>query len=139
MTFQKWREANGETFTGLDYVFQMLRESEFDQDAVIAIARLVWPPFVEVDGFVFLSDQYTEEKLRDLRAAGTQEHRIEYWMNLVTVDEIFDQPEQAVEFTMIVAAAWNAKLSYEFSGRSFRVETPFDSETGEVGVVFFSV
>ncbi|WP_156041499.1 hypothetical protein [Chondromyces apiculatus] len=118
-----------------------MKTARLSADVVIALARLIWPDFVEIDGRVFLVAQYSDLKLKELRAQGFDETEAQYWMNLFPVegllgDEESLQPDHEDEFAAILEHSWAAKLAADYPGRRFMVKTARDGDVGDVCVVF---
>ncbi len=140
--YEQWRAANPPgSFSWFDYAHCVLRERKIAGDFAVAVARLVWPEFVEVDGLVFLADQYSDEKASSLRDQGIVGRQLEYWMNLFSVDGFFSgveasTPEDQEQMAGMLVSAWKTKLRSEFVARTFSVEIVRDDDVGDLCIVF---
>jgi hypothetical protein len=140
--YEQWKAVNpSDSFSWFDYAHCVLRDGQIAGDFAIAIARLVWPAFVEVQGLVFLADQYSDEKMSDLLGQGIVGQQLEYWMNLFSVDGFFSGVESSTQedeeqLARILAGAWKAKLGAEFPARDFVVEIVRDDDVGDLCLVF---
>ena len=140
--YERWKAANAPGELSLfDYAYAAFRSNAVAADGILAIAALVWPTFVEVDGLVLLTEQYTEAKVADLRAQGLSEREVEFWINLFCVDGFFhdlelESPEHQEQLAEILQQSWEAKLVREFPGRAFHVRVVRDADVGDLCVVF---
>jgi hypothetical protein len=138
--YERWRLANlPNPFSLLDYVHGVVSANDLAADIIIAIAQLVWPHFIEVDGVVYLAEQYSEARLSELTSNGRAD--AEYWMNLVSVDGLLHElkggsAEYALSLAELLSRSWAAKLSQEFPQRVFDVRVQADATVGDVCVVF---
>ncbi len=141
-SYQQWREANPQgSFSWFDFAHCVMRDGEIGGDLAIALARLIWPEFIEIDSLVFLAEQYSEDRASSLRNQAIVGHHLEYWMNLFSVDGFFSgvdgTPEETQEhLAKILVDAWRAKLTTDFPSRKFVVEIVRDDDVGDLCVVF---
>lgn len=141
--FEHWKAANNsrDSFSWFDYAHCVLRDQRIAGDMAVAIARLVWPDFIEVEGLVFLADQYSEEKAATLRNQGVDGHWLEYWINLFSVDGFFDGISASSEdhdaLSCRLATAWRKKVETEFLGRNFVVEIVNENDSEDICVALY--
>ncbi len=140
--YEKWKIANQEgEFSIFDYVHAVLPTGAAGVDLLIAIARMTWPQFLEIDGLVLLAEQCSAHKLAQFRRQGLADADIEFWTNLLSVDGMLAASDAAdrnheEELASILVAAWRAKLHAEFPTRSFFVRVVRDEDAGDICVVF---
>lgn len=140
--FEAWRDANQpRVFTMADYVHGVFKAKRLPSDLFVALVELAWPEFVEVEGLIFLGDQFSSERFDGLVSQGLERSQLEYWMNLCLLDGLLDPSSKESSAKVVyvarrLAGAWRAKLALDFPERSFEVTVIDDSETGDVGVVF---
>ncbi len=140
--YERWRSSNlPESFSLFDYIHAIMKTKQISADLVIALARLLWPDFVEINGRVFLAEQYSEAKLHELRTQGFNETEAQYWMNLFSVDGLLgaqesSHPDYEGEFAAILECSWSAKLAMDYPGRHFMVRTVQDEDAGDICIVF---
>lgn len=126
--FDKWKNLN-QNFTLFDYVFQEAKSVNLNSDFYFAFYELIWPKFIHKGEFVFLEQNYSLEKQHQLLAIVSdknEQHNIEFWMNLVSVDPFFDHtdaPDENIEaFTKKLVETWSAKLKIDFPDMTFKVD-----------------
>jgi hypothetical protein len=142
--FEDWKAANVErTFGWVDYAHSVLKEHQVPGDFAIAMAQLLWPEFIEVEGSVFLAEQYSSGKALRLEGQGFKGAELEYWMNLFSVDGFLDGVDSATEedeeqLATLLVKTWQAKLRADFPLRSFRVLAVRDDEAGDLCVTLTS-
>ena len=140
--YERWRRLNREPFSLYDYAYAAAYQQRLPADAMMAFAMLIWPPFRDVDGLVLLAEQYDATKLARLRSQGLTEAKLEYWMNLLSVDGLFQSLPGATRWHMRAFAntlhqSWRAKLRQDYPMLRFRVEVVIDDEVDDVCVVFY--
>jgi hypothetical protein len=140
--YGQWKAVNPPgSFSWFDYAHCVLREGQISGDLAVALAQLIWPQFVKIDGLIFLAEQYSEEKASSLRGQGIIGRELEYWMNLFSVDGFFadisgSTQEQEEGFAETLVQAWRAKLFSDFGSHAFTVEIVRDDDVGDLCVVF---
>lgn len=138
--YEDWKAANpARSFTWADYAHFVLQEREVPGDFALAMAKVLWPRFIEVEECVFLAEHYSEEKALSLQKQGLSNRQVEYWLNLFSVDGFFHGVESSTEedeeqFAQVLVETWRAKLRIEFPGRTFVVEAVRDDEAGDLCV-----
>ncbi len=140
--YEQWKASNAPSELSLaEYIHGVFRTKAVAADAILAIAALVWPAFIEVDGLVLLAEQYSPAKLAELRAQGLSEGEAELWINLFCVDGFFldlemASPDHEEQLAETLVQSWEAKLAREFPGRAFHVRILRDADVGDLCVVF---
>lgn len=121
--YESWREVNGGDFSRFDYLRGVLVSKEVHADGVIAVWKLLRPDFIEVEGMVFLREEFREEKFQDLKSRGMQPAEIEFWMNLLAVGAVLDQLPAAALAEMLpdLRQSWEDALEKAFPGGRFDV------------------
>ncbi|MEP5759436.1 MAG: hypothetical protein ABJ327_09095 [Litoreibacter sp.] len=135
--YENWVNANSPNkFSLFDYLHGILKTKDIEPDLIVAFLKVFWPEFYCIDGFIFLKEEFQEGKYVDLVKQGTSEKDIEYWMNLVSVDGLFDSAtfEQSKYIAHQMAEIWKSKLQSDFTDKEFIVECL--TEEDEVYVVF---
>lgn len=132
----KRKDANPSVYTIL---YWLIQDKKIEAEIFFKFLELFWPNFVEKHGFVFLKENYSEEKFAGLIK---EEFNPEYWINLLTVDDFFSDIEQGEEKASSLAKAlvdiWETKLKKEFPEKKFVVMYLHDEDTGDQGLTFFS-
>lgn len=134
--YQSWVKANkSKRFSLLDYVHAKLNFDNISPDLAVALLQLYWPTFHEVDGFVFLKEEFSEKKYREV--ISNNEVQLEYWMNLISIESICSSATSKVQeyIAIRVTEMWRAKLKIDFPEKSFIVKK-INDET-EVFCVFY--
>ncbi len=125
--YATWQKANSpQPYSLFDYVYGAGRSANIPADLFIAFAKLVWPDFVEIDGRIFLAEQYSKTKHEELLKNGSSTQEAQYWMNVFSVDGLFleiagDTPEHWEAFAAILRDSWEAKLRRDYPSRKFEV------------------
>ena len=139
--FNNWKRLNpSPAFSFYDYLFQKIsNKSGTGTDVFFAFLELLYPTFIEHEGYVFLKENFNSDYVQRLKS----EHApVEYWMNLLTVDDYFNDDEDGEERSQTLAKAmveiWQMKLKKEFPLREFVVEYLEDKETGDYGLTFYA-
>jgi len=121
-------------------VFWLIQEHKIEPEALFDFQELFWPSFIEIDNYVFLKENFSEEKYKK---CNQQETDPEYWINLLTIDEYFselsDWREKSISFAKSLVSIWNAKLKQEFPKKKFSVQFVHSDDVGDYGLTFFSV
>lgn len=119
-------------------LYWFVEERKIDSDVFFFFLELFWPSFTTRDNFVFLKEKYSDEEYNRLINEGISP---EYWINLFTVDDYFDdvekREEKAAAFAQALVDVWDAKLKKEFPNKSFIVKYLCDKESGDYGLTFF--
>lgn len=140
--FERWRSANaGQEFSLFDYAYAALCDTRAGADLALAMTKLVWPRFVEVEGCVFLGEQYSLAKESELRSRGFTGPDLEFWINLFSVDGLVrglpsTSADHEEELALLLRDSWDAKLKKDFPDRFFLVRIVRDEDVGDVCLVF---
>ena len=123
--------------TLFDYLQLNLKEGSIQPDLSIAFLSFFWPEFISVDGLVYLKEEYSEKRLSELKKQNRLGKNLDYWMNLISIDGMFDSAtrEQCEYISARVVDIWTAKLMQEFPDISFSVEAINDDE--DIFLVFY--
>ena len=137
--FREWMAANGSSFDFPDYIHAQVMRGALTADALMSVILLVWPSFVEVDGFVAL--QSRRDRVRELVSQGVTGKEVEYWCNHLNIDGLLPGIEVSLNECVgaILRNAWAAKLASQFPLLKFNVILLSDSDSSEVSVTFHQV
>lgn len=137
--FREWMAANGSSFDFADYIHAQVLRGALAADALMAVVLLVWPSFVEVDGFVVL--QSRSDRVGELVSQGVAGKEVEYWCNHLNVDGLLPGIEVSLNECVggILRDAWAAKLACQFPLLKFNVMLLSDGDGSEVSVTFHRV
>lgn len=137
--FRRWVAANGSSFDFADYIHAQVLRGALTADALMSVIFLVWPSFVEVDGFVTL--QSRGDRVRELVSQGVTGKEVEYWCNHLNIDSLLPGIEVSLNECVgaILRNAWAAKLASQFPRLKFNVVLLSDSHSSEVSVTFHQV
>ncbi len=136
--YESWVESNSpEKFTLFDYIHGILSTKDIELDIVFAILKFFWPEFCNVNGLVFLQEEYSESKYRELIQQGYSGKDLEYWMNLTSIDGLFDKAtfEQSKYLGRQITSIWESKLEKDFPDKLFKVDCIIDGD--EVFTAFY--
>lgn len=108
----------------------------------LGYAKVFWPDFVEVEGFVLVAEHYTDDYFnRILEEVGAAE--LEATINTTYLRDLFgdgDAPEATWEtLGNLLTRTWKAKAEVEFPHRSFRSTFAWYSDIGDPGITIFHV
>ncbi len=135
--FSEWESLNTD-FSLYDYIFHTLRINGNSTDIFFAFSELFWPTLVSHDSFIFIKENYTENKYKDVKETS---ENVEFWMNMLLVDSYFQDDEnrdvKAAALTDILQRIWQAKLKIDFPEVDFTVVAIKDEEVGDYGVTFY--
>lgn len=116
-------------------IYWLIQDGKIDGNHLFDFLELYWPTFIEKDGYVFLKEQYTEEKYNS-----TEENH-EFWINFLGIDDYFinskDSEKQSRDLSKILAEIWRIKLKNDFPSLEFTVKCLEDHEYGEYGLTFY--
>lgn len=143
--FNNWKRLNSSMpasipFSLYDYLFHKVsNKSGTGTDVFFAFLELLYPTFIEHEGYIFLKENFKEDYFQRLKSENSQ---VEYWMNLLTVDSYFDDDDEWEEKSRTLAKAmveiWQMKLKKEFPHREFVVRYLEDNEVGDYGLTFYT-
>lgn len=123
--FQRWVKANeGQKFTLFDYIHAMNIEEQFGIDLFYAISKLIWPEFYELNGYLYLKEEFDNLRYQELKQQLSSESEVGYWMNMLNLDGML--PTQTEKFYSylgeLLKTTWEAKLSNEYPDSDYVVE-----------------
>jgi hypothetical protein len=117
--------------------WDLLHQRRIGLDSGLAMARVFWPRLVEVNGFVFLEENYDPEYLERLIHT-VDRSKIEATVNTVYLDSLFSQdPEPSDSWPVlgrVVCECWISRASLLFPGREFLAEFQWFSDNADPGV-----
>lgn len=118
-------------------IYWLIQDKKIEPDALFDFLEFYWPTFLERDGYVFLKEKFSEDEYAILTK---QNVNVEYWMNLLTVDDFFSEiedEEKAITLVKALVEIWQAKLNRDFPSISFTVGFLQDEEYGDYGLTFY--
>lgn len=137
--FQRWVKANeGQKFTLFDYIHAMNIEKQFEIDLFYAISKLIWPEFYELNGYLYLKEEFDEFRYKTLKQQLSSESEIGYWMNLLNIDGMLpNQTEEMYTYLgELLKSTWEAKLASEYFDDNYLVEY-IKNEEDEFFITFY--
>jgi hypothetical protein len=139
--YERFKTINDGSVSLFDYAHAVVRGASLPSDVFLAVALMVWPNLKEVDGNVYLAEQFSELRVEELRAEGRSSRDLEFWMNLFSVDGFLagfagDSIEQERAFAALLASSWTMKLRHDYPGKLFNVRIIDSPEDGDVAVTF---
>lgn len=115
--YQEWKRTNGDQFSLFDYVYSVNFEKNIKVDYLYSLYKVMWPDFLCIDGMVFLSEQFDDKKYNELIKNGLSPDRIEYWINLFSIDSLFPYDSSPIicrDITQKISSLWRRKMSDDF-------------------------
>lgn len=116
------------SFSFWDY----LSDQDVNPNIALACAKVWWPDFVQIEGFVLLKEQYDREYFdRVLRDSGAE--AVEKTINTILLDNFFQEPgpdevELWEAIGNLMCETWVAKASMMFPSLKFAAEFSWYSE-----------
>ncbi|WP_323158411.1 hypothetical protein [Pseudomonas viridiflava] len=106
--------------SGFDYIHAVHHTQRLSADFALCMAKLYWPEFVRVDGWIFVKETFDEAYYLSLLESDNSPAKNQFWMNLLEVTGLFENLSmpQSTVVANALAGSWNAKLASE-SGPSF--------------------
>lgn len=126
----------GKSVSGFDYLHAIYTSQSLPPDFIVWMAKLYCPEFKVVNGIVFISEIFDDDRYQSLLRDGRSPTEVQFWMNLLEITGLFDDLScsQAMVIAESLATSWNLKLSAEFGNDSALARAVHDSGTGEVFV-----
>lgn len=88
--YVEWMKLNStKKFSLFDYINGVIQLRDLPIDVFVAVLKLFWPDFINFDNKIFIKEEFSEEKYRELIDNGCPDKDLEYWMNLINVDGLF--------------------------------------------------
>lgn len=137
--YEKWVSSNSpKKFSLFDYMHGVFNTKNIASDFAVAFLKLCAPDFYLYEGCVFLEQEFSKSKYDDLVAQGYKGKDLEYWMNLLSVDGLFESAslECAKYIADHLAILWKIKLQTDFPEMRFDVRGIVEADEDEVYVVF---
>lgn len=138
--FEEWRDGFEEPPGLWDYAVH-----RGGLTMALAFASLFWPDLVEVDGSVFIAEQYDATVYADWRTRlGDQPDAIERVMNHVHLSDLFHPasedvpPEELDRLAGMMAETWRVALARQFPERDGHVVLESEEDDGPVLTLFTS-
>jgi hypothetical protein len=105
-------------------------------DLAIAFLKLLWPDFMIKEECIFLKEEFTVERYEEITSAVAEKQDIEYWMNLLNINETIncDSSELSFFFAEQLSELWRAKLAVCFPGKEFQVKVICDGDDSDAEV-----
>lgn len=131
--YEMWVNANStKKFSLFDYMHGVMLTENLSSDLFIAFLKLVWPEFYSYNNCVFLKEQFDQKKYDELVDQGLSNKDIEYWINLVLIDGIFENAtvETCEYLAKNLVSAWKVKLKNDFPEKDFELKYFFEEEDG---------
>ncbi|WP_068470542.1 hypothetical protein [Candidatus Protochlamydia phocaeensis] len=135
--FEKWKNLN-KNFSLFDYIFNIIKSKNLSSDIFFAFSEVFWPSFIVHDNYVFLKENFSDSKFKDLIK---NNDKIEFWINFFIIDPFFDEDgkEKAEALSKILVNIWQLKLKQDFPNLKFNVEFLYDIENGDYGLTFYQI
>lgn len=102
--------------SGFDYIHAIHHTQRLPADFALCMAKLYWPEFIRVDGWIFVKETFDEAYYLSLLESDNSPAKNQFWMNLLEVTGLFENlslPQSTVVVNAL-AGNWNAKLASEF-------------------------
>ncbi len=131
-------QNNPKKTSTFDLLYWLVQDKKIKPDIFFQFLDFFWPSFIQKEKYVFLKEQYSEEKFQNYVKT---DDNIEYWLNFLTVDCFFLQEEngekKASKLAQVLVEIWDAKLKKEFPKKKFVVQYLYDTKTGDYGLTFY--
>lgn len=119
-------------------LYWLIQDKVIEPGILFEFLELFWPTFIKKDGYIFLKESFSEEEYNRLISENSNP---EYWINLLTIDELFseiaDWEEKSNALAKALASMWTQKLKRDFSDLDFKVEYLCNEELGDCGLTFY--
>ena len=132
-TYAQFVAANpGRQNSSFDYLHGLISQGCLDGGGLLQLVECFNPQFIKQSSIICIGSLYSEAKHASLVDKGLGISEIEYWMNLVEVDSIFEGIEQRTKESLINAMVrgWERSLRCTFPQESIRV-CRLDSENNQ--------
>ena len=124
--FQRYKQENESWIP--DFNLWSYLNLRGDHDLAAAFSKLFWPDFTEVDGCVFLAQQYDSETFKGWKERlGGNKSAIEGMINHVHISDLFlNSPKEVKDskgldeyIAKILMVCWKHALQEQFPGKQF--------------------
>lgn len=111
---------------------------KLNEEVVLAISKLIWPEFIEKDGFIFLEENYELNYYEELIAEG--DPNIEATINTTYLDRIIFPKSEVSDGKVwdkigrLLVQTWVAKAQLCFPNKKFKAEFQWYSDDGDPGI-----
>ncbi|MCJ8175713.1 hypothetical protein MRS45_06340 [Pseudomonas viridiflava] len=122
--------------SGFDYIHAIHHTQRLPADFALCMAKLYWPEFIRVDGWIFVKENFDEAYYLSLLESDNSPAKSQFWTNLLEVTGLFENlsmPQSTVVANSL-AGSWNAKLASEFGPSFAQARAIVDDEGCEVFV-----
>lgn len=128
--FQQWKQANGDDFSLLDYLFGVA-----NAEIAIAFTKLFLPDIIEHEGGIFLAQAFNKETYERWKAKlGNDIIAIEKVMNHLHIDDLLPGTEKVGIDNLFylgnaISQMWTSRLKSLYPDRNFQVSCDRDEYT----------
>lgn len=135
-SFQEMLRLNTDkNFSPLEYIFYVVRVGNPTNDFLVALAEILRPAFVEIEGRILVPSVGAVEKYQKLRQEGHLPEKAQYWANLTLITELFENDvPQVKQFAEAVALCWNTALAEQGYPKGQKAQVIEDVREGETFV-----
>ncbi|KJH65006.1 MULTISPECIES: hypothetical protein [Acinetobacter] len=136
LSFESFKNVNQpDFFSEVEYIYAIFKIKTLPLDLLLKTVNLVCPNFLIIEGHIFLSNEFDENKFKDLREK-YEIGKVQFWMNLIEITNFHEEitEEQALLLAGKIVDSWNAKIEYEDMKTSGKARVFKDPEYGEVFV-----
>ena len=139
--WKNWKGLNKDKyFTVYDYIYHNLNNQNINSDIFFTFIELVWPTFFQLDGHIFLKENFSLKKYESLKR---ENENVEFWLNLILLSPYFEndnfEEQKSQSFSQKLVEIWQVKLKKDFPNLNFIVEYVFDSENSDHGLTFYQI
>jgi hypothetical protein len=137
------REAVLSRKTGAEFGFwDVLYRHGAGAELAHAYARAFWPDLIEVEGLIFLAENFDQEYFERVRCdygAGKAEETI----NTIYLQDLFGTTDVEIEkgvweeLGAILGEAWLNRATVAFPGRRFKTTFAWYTDDGDPGITLF--
>lgn len=122
--------------SGFDYIHAIHHTQRLPADFALCMAKLYWPEFIRVDGWIFVKENFDEAYYLSLLESDNSPAKSQFWTNLLEVTGLFENLSmpQSTVVANALAGNWNAKLASEFGPSFAQARAIVDDEGCEVFV-----
>lgn len=138
--YQEWTKYNPDSFTKWSYLRNEVRAED-----VVLLTTLLWPNFIEIDGIVFLAENFNEKTYRkQKRKAHWNASEYGAIVNHIHLEDAFNEDDIPPHCVMvyigkIMRQMWECRLSTLFAKKAFVVTLDCSVEYKEYVISFKEV
>lgn len=138
--YSEWQRLQKEPFTLWNYI-----DARSDVELAAAFSKLFYPDFVEIDGQIFLAEQYSENALDQWRQYfDGDKQKVEQMINHVHIIDLFNnnasdvyKPELYEYLGKVLTVCWNHALQDMFPTKQFVMEYTTDDQEYGPTITFY--